>query len=59
MTLFFASAGGVLIGYLWRSIECKRLRDRRIVVEPYPQRIHEPTSNVVWLDDDTEGLTVD
>lgn len=58
MWWFLVAAGGVAIGYMLRAVESKA---QRIRVEPYPQRINEPHSNVVpfWLDDDTDGLTID
>lgn len=45
MTYFLIAAGGVFIGYMLRAIECKA-QAQRVSLEP-------------WIDDDTEGLTID
>ena len=57
--LFLVAAGGVFVGYLLRAVECKAQRARQVsLTEPYPWRVDEPPRNW-WIDDDTEGLTVD
>lgn len=55
---FLVAAGGVVVGYLLRYVHAEGRRQRESVVPAYPLHVPEPPSNV-WIDDDTDGLTID